>query len=129
MIPPVQNARVVVRHDKKVKGASFKNSVDVESTGIAVVAPFKGKIAHVYPDKIKCGNPVSGSAQIIVREEYVNAKGDRKFTGRAVQLAHFVPGEIPRHVEEGFPLGLIGPGAVLHVGANRPGILPELGLG
>jgi hypothetical protein len=116
----------VTPHVRKVKGGQFKTSADLKAPDAVVRAPFDAKIAHVYHDKTRCGNPGADSNQFTMRQEYVNAKGDRKFTGWAVALAHLVatPG-LGRHVKEGDVLGHVS-GDVLHAASNKPDRLSEL---
>lgn len=122
-------------HDKRVKGSSFKTAADVAAKGKVVHSPVAGKIAHVYKDKTKCGNPGEDSCQIIISEEVYIPQGHsgqltRKLTGRRVALAHFVPvaglGKDPLvHVAEGTVLGTVS-GDVLHVAVNKPEMLDDL---
>ncbi len=133
MVKPIQGT--VTLHDTKVKGSSFKTSADIEGAGKVVHSPFAGKVAHVYKDKTRCGNPGLDSCQIILSEEVMVPKGHsgdltRKLTGRRIALAHFVPvsglSKDPlRHIQEGTVLGIVS-GDTLHVAVNKPEMLSEL---
>jgi hypothetical protein len=117
-------------HPGKVRGGQFRNGVDLHAPGATVYAPFDAKIAHVHPDKTQCGNPGPNSKQFTLRQEYVNEKGDRKFTGLAVGVAHIEVNEgvgvgAGRHVKEGAPLGVVS-GDSLHVAVNKHDRLGEV---
>ena len=111
-------------HTGKVKGSQFKFSADVYASGAEVKAPFDGKIAHVYQDKTKCDGATL-SSQFTLRETYINAKGDRHFTGKAIALAHITTEQVPRHVTEGQSLGYVT-GSFLHVSSKAAETLLEV---
>jgi hypothetical protein len=126
---PLAGAELVLSHDPKhsVKGGQFKGGYDLLLPGGHVLAPFFGKIAHVYPDKTvgrdgnRCTVPVApGWAQFTISEETI-VRGDRHPTGFRLFLAHLVPlaglVEKSHHVVEEQTLGWVE--RILHVSSNH----------